>query len=291
MGEIYALGCALVWAFAVVLLRRCGETVGPFALNLFRVVLSLPLLAAAIALSGEGFLREAPLSDYILLMVSGVLSIAIADTLFHWSLNLVGAGVTAIIDTSYSPMTVLLAFLLIGERISALDLVGMGLIVGAVLASTTVEPLPGPTRSNLVKGVVVGIVHIFFLTLGIVIAKPVLDHSPVLWATGVRQIVAALMLVIMGLISPRRREHFAVFRPAAHWRYMVPATVLGSFFSLVLWIAGMKYALASVAAILNQSSTIWILLLSVLLLREPMTPRKVVSAVLALGGVLLVMLN
>lgn len=291
MGQIYALACALVWSFAVVLLKRSGENIGPLALNIFRVAFSLPLLLAATALMGQPLLPPAPARDYLVLIASGTLAIALADTLFHASLNIVGAGVTAIVDTFYSPMVVLLALVLLGERIGALDWVGMLLIVGAVFLSTTVEPMPGRTRAQVATGVLLGLGHIVLLALGIVIAKPVLNHSPVLWATTIRQAGALAVLVAMGLISPRRREHFAVLRPSHHWRTMVPATVLGSFLALILWIAGMKYTLASIAAILNQSSTIWILLLSVVLLHERMTPRKALSAFLALAGVLLVTLG
>jgi drug/metabolite transporter (DMT)-like permease len=72
---------------------------------------------------------------------------------------------------------------------------------------------------------------------------------------------------------------------------MVPATVLGSYLSLMLWIGGMKYTLASIAAILNQSSTVFILILSVILLHERLTKRKIAATLLALAGVLLVSLH
>jgi drug/metabolite transporter (DMT)-like permease len=291
MGQIYALACALVWAFAVVLLKRSGESISPLALNIFRVTFSLPLLLVTSALAGQPLLPAASARDYLVLIASGILAIALADTLFHASLNIVGAGVSAIVDTLYSPMVVLFAFTLIGEHIGLRDLLGMLLVVGAVLLSTTLEPLPGRTRAQVATGVLLGLTHIILLALGIVIAKPVLNHSPVLWASSVRQAGALVVLVAMGLASRRRRQHFAVLRPTPHWRTMVPATVLGSFLALILWIAGMKYTLASVAAILNQSSTIWILLLSVVLLHERMTPRKALSAVLALAGVLLVTLR
>ena len=53
----------------------------------------------------------------------------------------------------------------------------------------------------------------------------------------------------------------------------------------------MKYAQAGAAAVLNQTSTIFVLLLATLFLREPFTPRKLVAAVLALGGIALVTLG
>jgi drug/metabolite transporter (DMT)-like permease len=71
----------------------------------------------------------------------------------------------------------------------------------------------------------------------------------------------------------------------------VPATLLGSHLALTLWIAGMKYTLASVADILGQSSTLWILLSSVLFLRERFSRRNALAAVLAWAGVLLVTLG
>ena len=61
----------------------------------------------------------------------------------------------------------------------------------------------------------------------------------------------------------------------------LPGAVLGSFVALLLWLAGMKYATAGVAAMLNQTSTIYILVLASLFLREPFTRRKLAAAMLA----------
>jgi drug/metabolite transporter (DMT)-like permease len=288
MGAVFALVCAVFWAVAVILFKRSGETVPPFALNLFRVTVSTPLLIATVWARGLPLVRPAPAADYWFLVASGVIGIAVADTLFHWSLNRVGAGITAIIDTFYSPMVVFLAFVLIGERIGLRDFAGMGLIMGAVLLSGTLKPPAGCTRKMLIEGIVLGLLGLSFLSFGIVVAKPVIDHSPVLWVAAVRQAASATVLLAAALISPRRWEHFAVLRPSRSWRWMVPGTIMGSYLSLIFWLAAMKYALASVAAILTQSSTLFILLFAVLFLREPMTRRKALSALLALAGVLLV---
>jgi drug/metabolite transporter (DMT)-like permease len=291
VGEIFALGCAVFWAFAVILLKRSGETVSPIALNLFRVTFSLPLLLATLLITRPPHLPPVPPADYLILIASGVLGIVIADTLFHKSLNMVGAGITAIIDTFYSPITVLLAFLMLRERIGLRDLGGMCLIMVAVLLSATLTPPPHLSRKKLVEGVAIGILGLFFLALGIVVAKPVLGRWPVLWVAVVRQAGSAVVLLAIAAASPRRREFLGVWRPRHVWRRMVPATVLGSYLSLMLWIGGMKYTMASIAAILNQSSTVFILILSVILLHEPLTRRKVVATLLALVGVLLVSIH
>ena len=100
-----------------------------------------------------------------------------------------------------------------------------------------------------------------------------------------------MVLLAWAVISPHRREYLSAWRPSSAWRVMVPATLLGSYPALTLGIAGMKYTLASAAGMLGQASTLWILLFSVLFLRERVSRCKALAAVLAPAGVLLVTLG
>ncbi len=288
MGEIYALSCAIIWAFAVILFQRSVERVSPLALNLFRSSVSVPLLLITLAVTGTPLLYRAPLSDYLILLASGIIGIAFADTLFHKSLNLIGAGISAIVTTVYSPLIVLMAFLLLGERVRAIDLVGMALIMSSVFLSGSLTPPGDRTRRQLLWGIALGVIDMVLLAFSIVLAKPVLNRSPVLWATAVRQIGSLVVLLLMGLATRRQRAIVEAYRPSPAWRFMLPGAALGSYLSLILWIAGMKYTLASVAAILTQTSTVFILILAVLLLHEPFKRRKVLAAALAVAGVLLI---
>ena len=52
----------------------------------------------------------------------------------------------------------------------------------------------------------------------------------------------------------------------------------------------MKYTKVGIAAILNQSSTVYVLILAAVFLHEPFTRRKLVASALAIAGILLVTL-
>lgn len=288
MGEFYALLCAVIWAVAVILLKRSGETVSPFALNLFRVGISSVLLVATVLASGQGLVRDAPLRDVLILMASGIIAIAVADTLFHRCLNIVGAGVTAIVDCLYSPLVVLFAFLLIGERLNAWQLAGMVTVIAAVMIASGHPAPPGVPPRTLLKGALMGMVAMAAVALGVVIAKPVLERQPVLWSTAVRQLGALAVMLPAALISPQRRRYLGTFRPDASWRFSLPATILGSYLALMFWLAGMKYTQAGAAAILNQTSTIYVLVLASFFLHEPFTRRKLAASALAIAGILMV---
>jgi len=54
---------------------------------------------------------------------------------------------------------------------------------------------------------------------------------------------------------------------------------------MVLWLAGYKYTLASVAAILNETASIFILLLAAIWLKEKLTRRAIIGVGLTLTGV------
>ncbi len=292
MGELFALGCAIVWATAVIFIKRAGETYSPFALNLFRVGVSSVLLIVTTLLAGQGLYRaDVPLHVYLTLIASGVIAVGVADTMFHKGLNIIGAGITAIIDCLYSPLVVAFAFILLGERLSALHGLGMALILGGVLLASRIKPPGGHDRNTQVKGVLWAVGSMFALSFGVVIAKTVLDDVPVLWATTVRQVGAMAFMIVAALISPRRRAYLDTFRPRREWRFALPATILGSYFSLMLWLGGMKYTDASIAAILNQTSTIFVLIFASIFLHEAFTRRKFAAAFLAICGILLVTLS
>ncbi len=288
MGELLALVTAVAWAVAVILFARSGEHVPPFSLNLFRVSVGAALLLPTLLLSGGALWGVAPLGDYLILVASGVIAIAISDTLFHMCLNRVGAGITAIVDCLYSPLVVLLAFGFIGERLRAWQVVGMLLVLASIVVTSRARPPAGATTRTLLVGIGLGVLAMLTLAIGIVMAKPVLNHSPVLWATTVRQLGALVALAVSLPFVPGGRGALAVFRPVASWRYSLSGAFLGSYVALILWIAGMKYAQAGVAAILNQTRTVFILLFASLFLEEPFTRRKAAAVLLAVAGILVV---
>jgi drug/metabolite transporter (DMT)-like permease len=289
MGEFFALSCALVWAFAVVLFRRSGESMPPLALNLFRVAFSSVLFIITLLVMRVPLWGQAPLGDYLQLVASGIIAIALSDTLFHAALNRIGAGINAVVDTLYLPFTSLAAMAYLHERMDGWQVAGMVLVISSVVVATRMEPPRGASRRTMVTGVLLGVGSMASLAVGVVLAKPVLADANVVWATAVRQLGALVVLLPCALFLPGRAPRLAALRPGVGWKHAIPGTVMGSYLALMLWLAGMKYTAVSRAAILNQTSTIYVLILATLLLGEKFTRRTALAAGLAFAGVLLVL--
>ncbi|HVP91630.1 MAG TPA: DMT family transporter [Terriglobales bacterium] len=285
LGELMAIGSGLVWAAAVILYKVSGRTVHPLGLNLFKNVLALVFMAPTMLLLGERLLPPVPAKSVGLLLLSGFLGIAVSDTLFFYCLNRLGASLVAIVDCFYSPFVIGLSYVMLGERMAAWQIVGVVLIISAVLAASRSNGDGAPVaRKDLVAGLVYGVLAMFFVAVGIVIVKPALATESVVWATLVRVVGGAIPLGLLIPLLPQRRAILKPLLDRANWKAMVPASFLGSYLSLILWMGGMKYAKVSVAAALNQLNTIFIVVLAALFLKERLGFWKIAAVVLAFLG-------
>ena len=290
LGETFALAAPLCWSIAVILFHNTGKVVPPLALNLFKNSLALILFALTMIVMGQPLLRSHPLSSYGLLFLSGVIGIGISDTLFFMTLNRVGAGLQAIINTSYSPSIILLSFLFLGERLTLVQLIGVVVILSAVLSLTwrSKSRREVISRRSIIIGVALGLATTLTQAVSIVIIKPQLGELPLLWANFWRLGGGLAASIIFLVVIPGTRTSLAALKEVRIWPSMIPGSVMGTYVSLLFWLGGMKYTLASMAAALNQTATLWTFTLAIVFLHEPVTAKRLLGLVMGVVGVAMV---
>jgi drug/metabolite transporter (DMT)-like permease len=284
IGEALSLLTAVVWAVAVILFKKSGEHVHPLALNLFKDVLALVLFVPTIYVLGGTLFRDAPAWHYGLLLASGALGIGAGDTLFFKSLNHLGASLTAVVDCLYSPFVILLSLAFLKESLSALQLAGAAAVVSAVLVASLGERDGPLSRRDLALGIIYGVLAHAAMAVGIVMVKPLLEVSPLLWVTEVRIVGGVAALALAVAFIPRRRAVLASLAAGGRWGYTIAGSLVGAYLAMVLWLAGMKFAPASVSSALNQTSNVFVFLFAALFLREPLTWRRFFALALGLAG-------
>lgn len=289
IGEIFALLAPFSWAFAVILFRISGRTVGPVALNLFKNSLALILFVITTLVAGYALFPEGEtFSTYLLLLGSGAVGIGLADMFFFMALNRVGAGLQAIIGTFYSPSIILLSVIVLGETLTGMQGIGVLLILSAVLFVSQMKGPGSESTAQILAGIGFGLLFALNQAVSIVMIKPQLEHWPLLWANSWRLLGGVITSAVVLNVLPQRRKALATLKNTKVWPAMIPAAVVGSYISLIFWLAGMKYTQASTASALNQTSTVWQFALAAILLHEPVTWKRLLGLVLGVGGVALV---
>ncbi|MGH8461737.1 MAG: DMT family transporter [Stenotrophobium sp.] len=288
VGELYSLSCALAWAIAVILFKKSGESLAPFALNLFKNLLALVLLGITILLLQGPALPSMPWPALLLILLSGVLGIAQGDTLYFHALNAIGASRMAVAQTLYSPFVIILSVLFLGEHLHPLQVAGVALVLSGITLVTYVRVRNSTSARALRRGVTHAALSVLLMAIGIVIAKPMLERYDFLWVVELRIAGGLIGMGIEILLLRRAAALAAAYRGVRHWPQIVAGAIMGSYVSMILWLAGYKYTQAYIAAVLNEMAAVFILILAVLFLRERVGKRQLSGILLAVAGVILV---
>ncbi|MEE2734324.1 MAG: DMT family transporter [Verrucomicrobiota bacterium] len=286
-GEIFAVLAALVWSFCVILMRVAGFQVPPVALTVFKGGTATIFFVIAIPLVGESFFPSLSACNYLRLTVSAILGITIADTLYAAALNRLGASLQALAGVMYSPSMVAVGFLLFGEMLGRWELLGGVLVVsGVAVGMRKTEDVH--SERDLVVGIIMAVSSHLIMAFGILMVRDVIREHSVVWLSAYRFLVATVVLIAVASIRLPIREVFLGFRRRDIWKIMIPMSFLGPFMGTMFWTAGFKHTTAGRAAIYNQFSTVFIIILAVFFLRERLTKRKILGVLLAVCGAILV---
>ncbi len=283
IGEACSIASALAWSGGVIIYKRLGETLAPLQLNLLKNLVVLALIAPTLALMPGFTWPSLPLSAIVLTLASGALGIAVADTLYFRALNTLGAARMGIIGNLYSPFVLVLSFAFLSERLTALQGVGFVLVSAGVLlvSRTRAEKRLSPAELRL--GLTYGAGAVALMAVAIVMVKHVLEGQPLLWVVALRLLGGVLGLI--AIFAWRGEPLLPRAAPQVRWHVLFLGAFLGQYVSMVLWLAGYKYTKASIAAILNETSSIFIVLLAWLFLHEGMSLRKLIGVACTLSGV------
>lgn len=103
---------------------------------------------------------------------------AISDTYFFKSLNILGASRDAIVSCLYSPFIILFSVLFLKESLTLLQLIGVLCIVAGVLTIGREKGKHALPRKELIKGILYGVFAMALTAISIVMIKPLLERSP-----------------------------------------------------------------------------------------------------------------
>ncbi len=300
-GEIFSLLSAMLWGLAVVYYKQAGDSVSPVALNPFKTIVGYILFLLTGLLIGQPIFYEISKTgitsnDYFWLILSGAVGIGIADAIFFKSLNILGAGISAIVDCLYSPSIIILSFFLLGDRLNPQQTVGFLIIIGAIVFATLKIQSVDITRKQFCYGVFMAALSFVLMGLGVIWIKPILtsfknEVGVLIWISGFRLLPGSIVSLIIFLIVNSKRDLVTPFRNSKIWSPLLKGSIIGSFVAVAFWMIGMAHAKVSIASILNQTAAIFLFIFSRVILKDPITKRRVVSLIGALIGVYIVLIG
>ena len=288
-GVVYAVIAGLFWGTSPVLVKRGLVHASVSAATLIQQATILLTLLAAALFAGELFSGNISRFAIAIFCATGVVGAYLGRTLFVRSVDQIGATRAQSINNSSPLVTVLLAAVLLGERLTLPIFAGVILIVSGVFfvrdseADDSGAPRRALTASAILATICYGIVP--------VLKKIATEHggTPVLGAL-VMHATGLLLLLTFGsfLKVELKWERIA---PASLWCF-ISAGVLYAVGS-IMTLKALMYAPASIAAPIWSAQPIVSFLLAKATLKgiEEVTLTDGLAALLVVFGVLVLRLG
>ncbi len=295
LGDLLSLLAALLWASAVICFKLGGEGMPAWHQNFLKSSLGAVLFTSTLLYLGLPFLPPgAGGRTWGLVALSGLLGMSLADTAYFQALKLLGATLTSLVGSLYSPLMILFSVLFLGEELKAslaggALLVVAGIVVGTWEPSRVEEEEAGKTRRQILAGVGLGIAFITLVVGSIIMIGRILKTFSPMWVAWLRISAGAAGI----LAIPWGREGGGIgraFRPTRHAGWMVLGAVLGTWLGYYVWLKGLQLIPMSRASVLNELSLIFVFILAALFAGERFTLRRALAVVLAFSGSLWVLL-
>jgi len=292
-GQLAALGTASCWAASTLAFDAACQRIGALVVNLLRLAIAFVLLAIACAiLRGRALPLDATPHAWIWLSLSGVVGFAFGDLCLMRGYAFIGPRLAALMMSLAPPMTAAIGWVLLGERLSGRQLVGMALTVGGIAIAIVERPRGDapPPRGHRLAGVALGAGGALGQAGGLVLSKLGMRSYDPVAATQIRVLagIAAYAAIFLA-VGWWPRLHASLADRAA-LGYTSIGAFFGPFLGVSLSLFAVQRTLSGVAASLMATTPILVIPAVVLLHGERVGWGGLAGTGVAVAGVALLFL-
>ncbi len=288
LGELACLSAALLWAVSIQLFRDAINRHGARAANLFKCAFAATLLAVTVVAAGSwrAFSVTSP-RDLGLVALSGLLGLTLGDTALFSAVARLGAHRGLLLQT-LAPVFATAIAIPLGERLDAAQWIGSGVVLaGVMIVLSRDDGRPGRPAVGIAAGVALGVLSAFGQGTGVVVAKAGMATLPILPATLLRLAVGAGGLAAVGAVTGTLGRAAAALRDRRGLPRLALASFFGTYLAMLLMMAGIAWAQASIAAVLLATPPVFGLVVESALEHRLPSARGVLGTAIAIAGVAL----
>lgn len=284
VGESAALASAASWALAIMLWHKIGTKASSYSMNMAKSIIGSLYLLIVVWLYGIAPIKA---SSCTLLALSGLIGIALGDTLFFMSLMNLGPRLSSLLGTLVPICVTILSFFVLHERLSITSYAGIFLTVSGVAWVFAERIKKTGIVRNRPLGIKYGLLSIICASTGIILSKIAVVSVPTVQATFIRMVSASAGLVLWGLLSRRLKEWATPFKDMRFLRSASLVVFISVFGGFWLFLVAVKYTHASIASALNETAPLFIMPMAFLFLKERISARAVLGALISIIGIIL----
>jgi len=297
-GETAALATAFLWSFTSIFFTLAGRRIGSYWVNKFRMPLAALFLSITMFFTSGRFWPSDISSDaFLFLTLSGIIGLALGDTCLFRAFVILGTRLTLLIFTVSPIIAALTAWIILGEKLGLMAILGIGITVSGV-AWVTAERSQKAEKNNYADqgskavGILLALGGAAGQAIGLVLAKSGMsDGADPLPATFIRMITAAAGIWLFSLFRGEIGRTAGKLKDRRALLFAVGGTVCGPFLGVWLSLVAVNNTEAGIAAAIMATVPVMVIPLVIIIYKEKVSIRAFIGAIIAAGGVALLFLG
>lgn len=288
LGELAALTTAVCWTFTAIAFESAGKKVGSLSVNIIRLVIAFALLSIYTFFTrGIGFPIDATGANWLWLLISGLIGFVIGDLFLFQAYVMIGSRISLLIMSAVPPITAIVGFLLLNERISLLGMVGMFITIGGI-ALVILSRSADEKKVKLAhpaKGLLFAFIGALGQAFGLIFSKLGMgDYNPFA-ATQIRIIAALVGFCIIITVGKKWKEIAASFQDKKAIRNISIGSFFGPFLGVSFSLLAVQHTATGIVSTITSISPILIIPASIMIFKEKVLPKEILGALISLIGV------
>lgn len=292
MGELSALGAALMWALTSVFFTLAGRKVGSMVVNRGRLIIAALLLSAThLVLLGSPIPLGAGSGRWFWLSLSGVMGLVIGDALLFEAFILVGPRISMLLMAMAPVISTLVAWFALGEHLRLIELLAIALTVVGIAWVVLERGAPAEIRldRNYLRGLLAGLGGAFGQALGLVTSKQgLMGDFPVLSGVLIRALAAVAVIWFWAALRGQVGDSFRQLGDWGVFRDIFGGSVVGPYVGVWLSLVAVRWAPVGIASALMALAPILLLPMDRWIFRGRVTWRAVLGTAVSMVGVALI---
>ncbi len=303
LGETIALIVAVLWTTGAVFGELASKRLGALPLNVIRMALSLLMLGTALwFMVGHPYPYLADSETWLWLSLSGLMGFGFGDYCLFNSYMLIGSRFSQLFMTLAAPFAALSAWMILGEQMTWLGLLGMIITLSGIgMSVMNRQPAEGHRHIGVklpLQGILFGIGAALGQGVGLVLSKVGLEHytatttltegmSAFMYpvsGTMIRAITGLVCFLSLLIIKGKTERLKAAMLDTRGMHFAFWATFLGPAVGVSLSLLAVQYASAGVAQTLMSLTPVFIILPSMWVFKTKVTPMEILGAIIAVAG-------
>lgn len=298
-GEIAALLTAVFWTATSMSFEAAGKRIGSLSVNLLRLYLAYMIYSVYLYFTrGMIFPTDASTHAWVWLSISGIVGFAIGDLLLFQAFVVVGARISMLIMALVPPITALIGWMILGETLSVMNILGMILTFTGVVLVVLKREAKGSNEKNKkfkfsypVSGLLLAFGGAIGQAVGLVLSKYGMGDYDAFAASQIRVLAGLIGFTFIFIFMRKWDRVIKSFSNKKGLMFTVIGSIFGPFLGVSFSLMAIQYTNTGVAATIMSIVPVLIIPPAILFFKERINVKEIVGAALAVGGVGLLFLS